>query len=1125
MVDLGAGVFPVGAPAAVAGNVEVPVEVSGSYGLWADGTVLTPTAPASDPTAKFVATAVNANGIVVGYASDPATPAQQVPVYWDSEHSPSFVEVSLSGLTANGQAVTSASFSAIDLAGEASGTGMAGVGLGIYAPAVGGLPAGQLQAVTALGGTTVSGLAEISAAYEGGRGTATGDYISFDRGTHTATDSGVAPVPRPGTGGFAAGGDIVGYRLNPSTPGCNINTDPGCIQGALYRPGVPDVALTDPGGASPEVFAVNSSGESVGTDSAGDAVTWDAHGAVTLLSSELPSGSSWTSLIPEAIDDNGDIDGTGAVNGQSHGFLVRVKSIVPPVVTSTGDAGAADPKSGSCDTGQTVPDATGAQVPECTLRAAIQAVNSGQATTTNITFDIPAAPQGPIKLSSALPALTGTNAVIDGTTEPRGTVSVDGTGLAGKGNCITVQAGGVTVRGLDLANCPTGIDLGAPGLDKVQDDVIGLDSSGAPAHGLDGVVVEPTSAGNLIGGPQPGLRDVISAQGAGVQVNGSHNLVQGNYLGTDASGTGFVPDQLGVVVTSTGNTVGGSTASPGTGAGNVIVVGDPTSKFDIGVLMLGAGNTMAGNLVGTDASGNRVYAPKTGYGAKDGVLVAAPALRDVVGGGSGSGNVIAGASVAQVELDGATAIADQVVGNTIGAGLNGQALPSPTATGVLDAAAASPRIGASGEGNTITGQRIGVGISTDNDEIDYTVTEIVDGQPTLQAYVLGATDAPAQKTNASVRNNTLGPLPGGEIAPAAPQQAGVVDDHGSADVIGPGNVVSFNDIGIQLTDTDGVEVGGNHIGTDRLGFDALPNGIGIVSKDTQKTQIGGAAAPDTISGNLLGILLESEKNEILGEKIGTNTRGTAVLKRFHGTIPASMEKVVHVHSKGGIDIESGRLTLIGGDHPADAVTIGGVDGTGITTGGTTLIYGARIGVTAGHHSPLPIAGDGVAAYGDTTIVGSVIAHSDKFGVKSNGDRAPVVVGTPIYDNGDGGIKINSRDAPKPAKLIRAVNAGHGYTEVKVEVDIPHGEKGLLELFASKTCQAHGAGEKVLSAEGDLNGKQTGITDQPLEPVGTAITALLTVTPHTLTFKLNDPIDHIIDGRTSVFSECTTVKSK
>jgi hypothetical protein len=1105
VVDLGYNVIPAGPPAVVGAQDEVPVQ----NGIWVNGTVETPTAPASSPTDLFTPQAISSTGVAVGFARNAM--GYDVPAYWDSVHSASFVEVPLSGLSVNGSPVTSGRLSGVDATGEAVGSVQNAAGAtpadfaGLSVGASGGLPAGPAQVVTALGGS-VHSLAGISAGWEEGADT-NGMFFAYNRLSAARTNSGLVGL-ESGPGAVASNGLLTGYTNSSTNPTAEVLSPSGAT-----------TVLQVPSGDGAGVYGLNSSGVVVGVlrTNGSTGVSWSAAGVMTPLLSEVSANApGFTALYPTGIDDTGDIDGTGELNGQSDGFLVRVKQIVPPIVNSTGDAAAANPSGGSCDTGRTI-SASGQQVPECTLRAAIQAVSSGQATTTQITFDFPPGVSGPIKLLSPLPSLTAAGAAIDG---PE--VEIDGTGLAAKGDCITVQAPEVSITGLDLVNCPNGIDLGPPGLDKVQGVVIGLDPSGTPAAGHSGVVVEPGSNGNLIGGTQANQRDVISDQGYGVEVGGTGNLVQGDRLGTDVAGSGFVPDQVGLLVGGSRNTIGGRTTSPGTGPGNVIAAGHPTARGVYDLIVGGASNTVAGNLIGTDAAGTTAYAPKSGYPARVGVLVAAPAAGIVIGGGAGYGNVIAGASGAQVELDGKTASGAQVLGNTIGAGIRGDSLPSPGATGVLDAAASSARIGASGEANSITGQKVGVAISTDSDAINYTTTEIVDGQETEQTYVLGGTDTPADPTGASVKDNVIGPLPGGARAPADPEQIGVLDEDGESDLIGPRNIVSFNDVGVELKRTKKAEVAGNQIGTDKGGLTALPNGIGLESVDTVKTEIGTAGLPDTISGNLLDLLLDSTGNVVEGEKIGLNTRGTAELRRFRGKIPASIERAVAHRGKGGILVEGGaKATLIGGDRSGEGVTVGGTDGVGITTGGTTVIIGDRIGVSAGAHKALPNSDNGVDAFGNTLIAGSVIANSDRHGVLEDGPT--MVVATPIYDNRDGGFDIHTHDAPRPPRVLAATNRA-GHTVIDAEAT-PGREWGLLELFASRSCQAHGAGEKLLDSSVLKPNRHSAVAKVKTEPVGTAITALLTLTPRDTALaeaKLKDPL---VNGRTSTFSDCTTVKPR
>src|SRR5260370_16102229 len=77
------------------------------------------------------------------------------------------------------------------------------------------------------------------------------------------------------------------------------------------------------------------------------------------------------------------------------------------------------------------------------------------------------------------------------------------------------------------------------------------------------------SNNNTIGGSTPEAGNVISANGnAGIFIGmGNGNLVLGNYIGTDASGTAALPNGDGIQIrVGSNNTIGGTI----TGARNII---------------------------------------------------------------------------------------------------------------------------------------------------------------------------------------------------------------------------------------------------------------------------------------------------------------------------------------------------------------------------------------------------------------------------------------------------------------------------------------------------------------------------------------------------------------------------
>jgi hypothetical protein len=107
---------------------------------------------------------------------------------------------------------------------------------------------------------------------------------------------------------------------------------------------------------------------------------------------------------------------------------------------------------------------------------------------------------------------------------------------------------------------------------KIIGNYIGTDATGTKqiGHGNSGVWLVSSSEGTIVGGPTSAERNVIAGNPAGVDITASNNnKVWGNYFGTKADGTGFLPNYYGVYieVDSTGNWIGGTNP----GEGNLIL--------------------------------------------------------------------------------------------------------------------------------------------------------------------------------------------------------------------------------------------------------------------------------------------------------------------------------------------------------------------------------------------------------------------------------------------------------------------------------------------------------------------------------------------------------------------------
>src|SRR5439155_869532 len=138
----------------------------------------------------------------------------------------------------------------------------------------------------------------------------------------------------------------------------------------------------------------------------------------------------------------------------------------------------------------------------------------------------------------------------------------------------------------------------------MQGNLVGTDRTGLAGLGnrFSGIAVN-LSPRNTIGGTAAGARNTISGNGfSGVvlyQAGATGNVLQGNFIGTDAAGTHKVPNRAGVVLdAASGALVGGADAA----ARNLISGNDQSAIYLTGAAA--ASNRIEGNFIGTDVTGN-----------------------------------------------------------------------------------------------------------------------------------------------------------------------------------------------------------------------------------------------------------------------------------------------------------------------------------------------------------------------------------------------------------------------------------------------------------------------------------------------------------------------------------------
>jgi hypothetical protein len=308
-------------------------------------------------------------------------------------------------------------------------------------------------------------------------------------------------------------------------------------------------------------------------------------------------------------------------------------------VTNTGDNGGVDPAPGA---------GTG------TLRQAIVDVNNDSqdnpASPDVIAFDIPNTGVQTISPITAFTPITNP-VVVDGYTQP----GAKANSLAVGDNAILLieinasqmstsalelEGKGSTVRGLvinRIFSSEGAIQVNSS-LDVIAGNFIGTDTTGTKTFanqvgsGVGVGISVSVQNQTTIGGLSPADRNVISVssgRGYGISLSGgSDTVIEGNYIGTNASGNAALGNLWGIqTFEASGTTVGGTTAA----ARNVI---SGNSFYGVAVVQ-GKATVVEGNFIGVDATGTAPLGNGNGVEIQE--------TTDVMIGGTvpSAGNVIA----------------------------------------------------------------------------------------------------------------------------------------------------------------------------------------------------------------------------------------------------------------------------------------------------------------------------------------------------------------------------------------------------------------------------------------------------------------------------------------------------
>lgn len=381
------------------------------------------------------------------------------------------------------------------------------------------------------------------------------------------------------------------------------------------------------------------------------------------------------------------------------------------VVNSTGDEPDSNPGDTICTTLGGV----------CTLRAAIEEANSSSGSQDTITFNLPGDLPVPrfITINSELPAIT-TPTTIQGPNSDGATIFLEGDD--GDYNGLVISASNCVVRGLNIRGFgKNGIYVNGTSPITgvvVAGNYLGTTSSSStiPGNGMNGIHLKNVGS-SVIGGDTAADRNIISKNGEnGILIEGGGpNLVLGNFIGTDQTGTSArANSENGININdSEGNTIGGNTP-----AERNLISGNMSDGIEIAADQ----NYVMGNYIGTDITGGLAI-PNVASGVKVFGKSDQRCLGNQIGGTlPGEGNLISGNLGSGIIFG--YADSTLVYGNIIGLSANQAWFVPNLGEGISIASSSYNVIGgtAAGSGNVITGN-YGSGINLFSADSAYNIIQ------------------------------------------------------------------------------------------------------------------------------------------------------------------------------------------------------------------------------------------------------------------------------------------------------------------------------------------------------------------------------------------------------------------
>jgi titin len=558
------------------------------------------------------------------------------------------------------------------------------------------------------------------------------------------------------------------------------------------------------------------------------------------------------------------------------------------------------------------------------LRQAIIEVNKLPGGDT-VDFNIPGPGVHTIMPSIDLPPISSP-VVIDATSQPGytpGAPLIELNGSNGLSDGLVLEIGSSTVEGMVINSfADAGLILLNKGNNIIVANFIGTNATGTNAMGNElGIDIEFGCNNNMIGGNAPALGNLISGNfGSGFLVQSNGNIVRGNYIGTDVTGTQRLGNDVGITISGgTDNTIGGTTS-----ISKNIISGNRYDGLDL--TFLSDINTILGNYIGLDVTGR--LALGNGH---DGITVASN--NNLIGGTIlGSGNVISGNEGAGIGIVSGSDT-NSVQGNLIGTDVSGTAAIGnlygiadygrntliggsiPGSKNLVSGNGADGIYISGGEDIQVSGNYVGTdrrgmlpvpnggfGVNVDNGRFNVIGGTSAGGRNLISGNAQGGVLLVGFNTEGNVvEGNYIGTDAPGTEAVGNAGNGITVSAEANGNTIGgtivvgginvSGNLVSGNaNIGVEITEfAPGNVIEGNYIGTDESASFAIPNGAGAaIDGFSRDNHIGGTvtAARNIISGNRtygVGVFDRlTTANLVQGNYIGTDLTGTQAIPNDEG---------------------------------------------------------------------------------------------------------------------------------------------------------------------------------------------------------------------------------------------------